>query len=269
MTWVIGASQMFGDYGIVISDIQVTVGREQFDILRKAYPVGPSLIGGFAGSVQIGFQLLESVSEFMRLPPNTPTNISWHPSFVAENWSPIARSIFEVSPVEQQNLGSQFILVGPDPVEDVIPGRAQIYICKFSWPTFEPQITRGGNSAISIGSGAMVEAYTEGIRQVMDMQSGVLQAEFRNPGGWGTSMNIAITQLIQDIPIDGISQYIHIHHIERERFNLTTNNRAQFPSIDTPNQTPTIINMPNVAQNYDDLLRMLNHLGANSYIATC
>jgi hypothetical protein len=50
MTWVIGACPLLGAYAITVSDIQVTFpdGRT-FDLVRKAYPVGPNLIGGFAG----------------------------------------------------------------------------------------------------------------------------------------------------------------------------------------------------------------------------
>ena len=31
------------------------------DMLQKAYPLGPYIIGGFAGSVKIGFELLHSL----------------------------------------------------------------------------------------------------------------------------------------------------------------------------------------------------------------
>ena len=269
MTWVIGSSQFWGHYGIVISDIQVSIGDKRFDILRKAYPVGPSMVGGFAGSVYIGFQLLQSVSEFMQLPPGTPPNSIWEPRYVAENWSPIARHIFESSPVEQKNLGSQFILVGPSPTEDVFPGRAQIYICKFSCPTFEPQITVGGNSAISIGSGQGVEEYKEGLRQAMDIQNGLLQAEVGNTGGWATAMNIVITKILQDTPIDGISPHVHLHYVERAGFKLMNNDRTIFPKVDSPNQEHTIITMPDVAHNYEELQAMINHLGADVSIASC
>src|SRR5438045_2109901 len=156
MTWVIGACPMLGAYAVTVSDVQVTFkdGRT-FDLVRKVYPVGPNIIGGFAGSAFIGFELLISLSRFLRLPKDTPESTGWHPEWVAENWAPIARNVFENAPAVQQCLESQFLFVGPDPVEDVgIPGRAMPYLCRFSSPNFAPEITRGGNSAISIGSGA-------------------------------------------------------------------------------------------------------------------
>src|SRR5688500_4344304 len=120
MTWVIGACPILGAYAITVSDIQITLGDGRtFDLVRKAYPVGPNLVGGFAGSAYIGFELLRSVAGFLRPPPGTPSNWLWSPAWVAENWAPIARSVFENAPLEQQKLGSQFIIVGPDPVENV------------------------------------------------------------------------------------------------------------------------------------------------------
>ncbi|WP_283744781.1 hypothetical protein [Sideroxydans sp. CL21] len=269
MTWVIGSSFVLGGYGIMVSDIQVTVENRRFDILRKAYPVGPSLVGGFAGSVQIGFALLRSISEFLRLPHGAPPNSAWHPPYVAENWAPIAKSVFESFSPELQEHGSQFIIVGPDPAEDVIPGRAMIYVCKFSWPTFEPQVFRGGNTAVSIGSGSMVGTYAEGITHAMGINSGLMQAEVGNTGGWGSAMNIVISQIIEDHPVEGISSHIHLHRIERDRFWLHNNDRTIFPRQDFPDEEPTIIRMPPVAQSLDELSRMLNNLEADASKACC
>jgi hypothetical protein len=68
MTWVIGASSLFG-HGAVISDIQVTFRTGQtVDLLQKAYPLGRFIVGGFSGSVLIGFRLLQSLKDMLKLP---------------------------------------------------------------------------------------------------------------------------------------------------------------------------------------------------------
>jgi hypothetical protein len=79
MTWVIGASSIF-DYGAMMSDVRVTFrdGRER-DLVQKAYPVGPYIVAGFAGSVRIGFQMLESLAKFLIVPPNAPQPGAWEP----------------------------------------------------------------------------------------------------------------------------------------------------------------------------------------------
>src|SRR5688572_5440446 len=135
MTWVIGACPPLGAYAITVSDIQVTLpGDRTFNLVRKAYPVGPHLIGGFAGSVCIGFELRRSIGGFLQVRRGAPKNFAWPPAWVAENWARIARNVFEKANEAQRKDGSQFLLAGPDPVEDVVglPGRAMPYLCKFS-----------------------------------------------------------------------------------------------------------------------------------------
>lgn len=69
MTWVIGVASLFG-HGVVISDIRVTFNNgASVDMLQKAYPVGNFMVAGFAGSVLIGFNLLNSLAKVLALPP--------------------------------------------------------------------------------------------------------------------------------------------------------------------------------------------------------
>jgi ATP-dependent protease HslVU (ClpYQ) peptidase subunit len=59
------------DYGAMMSDVRVTFsdGSER-DLVQKAYSVGPYILAGFAGSVKIGFQLIESLARFLIVPPD-------------------------------------------------------------------------------------------------------------------------------------------------------------------------------------------------------
>jgi hypothetical protein len=79
MTWVIGASSIF-DYGAMMSDVRVTFrdGSER-DLVQKAYPVGPYIVAGYAGSVRIGFQMLDSLTKFLIVPANAPQPGAWEP----------------------------------------------------------------------------------------------------------------------------------------------------------------------------------------------
>jgi hypothetical protein len=268
MTWVIGACPMLGAYAITVSDIQVTFpDGSTFDLVRKAYGIGPNLIGGFAGSVYIGFELLESVTGLLRQ-TDIPRSAGWHPTWVAESWAPIARRVFERAPPNQQASGSEFIIVGPDPVEDIgIPSRAMPYLCRFSAPRFEPEITRGGNSAVSIGSGAHVPKYVDGIKHIMDPYSmengGFLQLEVGNTGGWANGINFAISMMLDEHPVVGISQHVHTHVASREGFRIMISDRTV--NLGTPEERQ--IRMPRVAQNWEALLKMVEGLDVDAATA--
>jgi hypothetical protein len=79
MTWVVGATSFFG-YGALYSDIRVTFsdGTNE-DILQKAYPITNFIAAGFAGSVRIGFCLLQSLAESTWLPDQVESTHAWDP----------------------------------------------------------------------------------------------------------------------------------------------------------------------------------------------
>jgi hypothetical protein len=84
MTWVIGASSIWGS-GVMLSDVRVTFanGRE-VDLIKKAFPVGRFICAGFAGSVQIGFQLIDHLRKYL-LPgimAQTPQAFQRRPPYV-------------------------------------------------------------------------------------------------------------------------------------------------------------------------------------------
>lgn len=266
MTWAIGACNILGGYAAMVSDVQVTFrdGRT-VDLVRKAYPVGHFIVGAFAGSVQIGFALLQSVSDHLRLSADAPANACWAPNVVAEHWAPFARDIFDAAPVAQRDLGAQFLLVGPHPTEDGIPTRAIPYLCKLCWPTFEPEIVRNGNSALSIGSGADVSKYRDGIKDMLDPKNGLLQGEVGRTGGWATSFGHGVNLMLRDHQEPGISQHVHIHVALRGNFELGTSDKTEYPKDGPPRE----YRMPPVAQNYPQLLEMAKALKADAATATC
>jgi len=74
---------MFG-YGIGISDVRVTLeDGSQHDCLQKMYPVGRFMAMGFAGSVRIGFAMLEELSSLLGA---AGEDQMWNPNDVAEWW---------------------------------------------------------------------------------------------------------------------------------------------------------------------------------------
>ena len=258
MTWVIGAAPLLGAYAAVVSDTRVTFGDgSSADLVRKVYPIGPFLVGGFAGSVQIGFDLLASIAEYLHIPPEESAGVAWQPEYVAEHWAPIAKAVFDSAPNVQKELGSQFLLAGPHPNEDLIPGRARPYVVRLSWPLFEPEIINAG--ALGIGSGDAVQTYSEGLRDLMSVGNAAWQGEVGNTGGWALALNIAVSTMLDDHPVEGIGRHVHIHVAMRGDFKIGTNDRTVFPK-DGP---PVEIKMPLVAQNWEQLVHMASDLGAD------
>lgn len=55
MTWVFGSPTLLGS-AVCVADIQITIGDETFDCLRKLYGLNQNVVAGFAGSVKVGFE---------------------------------------------------------------------------------------------------------------------------------------------------------------------------------------------------------------------
>lgn len=257
MTWVIGASTMFG-YGTVISDICVTLPNgERRDILQKSYPVGKFIVAGFAGSVELGFMLLQNLTKFLRLPEGEE-NSAWYPDWVAEEWSPIAKKIYVHTPKELQQLGSEILMVGVSPNEDIeIPGFAKSYVSVLKSPDFFPEIIRGGNKIRSIGSGGGVDVYSNVLEDLTkDIYHPLMQIEFDSPGGWGKAIEIALSRVLENNPEPGISRHIQTFLVKRGEI-LQGNNDCD---ILHPNQEPIEIRMPPVVRGYTEFRRMVQDI---------
>jgi hypothetical protein len=153
----------------MLSDIQVTLsdGR-RIDVLRKTYPVGPFIAMGFAGSVRLGFELVESMARHLRVPQDAPRNVAWVPQLAAQTWQVEAQRVFASAPPAEQELGSQTLLVGVHPTEDIgIPGQARAYVIRMVSPSFAPGFSpRRLVSVLSIGSGSRVWEYRRAVRDL-------------------------------------------------------------------------------------------------------
>src|SRR5436309_15462126 len=64
MTWIASMASQFG-YAVCVSDIRITFtkAKKTYNGLRKVYKVTDSLGFAFAGSVSVGFKLLEDIRQ--------------------------------------------------------------------------------------------------------------------------------------------------------------------------------------------------------------
>jgi hypothetical protein len=268
MTWVIGASSLFG-YGVMLSDIRVRFpsGRTA-DIVKKAYPVGPFIVAGFAGSVLIGFKLLESLREYLVLPPEAVgQNNAWKPQWVGDNWGPMAKGLFDASPAREKRQGSQILLVGVSPDEDIgAPEFRRVYIIRFSNPGFQSGFVRKAFTVCHIGSGGGVDRYKRAIRQHFRLNASSLRAELGGPGGWAQMLGHTVDLIAVEHPVDGVSPHVHIVVCRLGGFLEGNNDRRSYPS---DGSSPIEFRMPDVATDYGEFLRKCQGIGTGAEGAIC
>jgi hypothetical protein len=179
MTWIVGRVLPWG-YAVAVSDIRVTFDNgSEVDCLQKIYEVGPSIALGFAGSVPIGFRMVERMRQLLGgLKPVQP----WEPDVVAELWPEHARKVFARFSKREQDRKCYLLMVGAHPSRD--NGFAPMtYVYRFKSPDFVPQLA-GANEIVSIGIGEAFEEYSQRLRKLDErMGFDFLQLEVGQPGG--------------------------------------------------------------------------------------
>lgn len=71
MTWVFGSPTMLGS-SVCLADVQVSIGSQTFDCLRKVYAIDRNLMAGFAGNVAVGFRMLVTLQQLVESTKSTP-----------------------------------------------------------------------------------------------------------------------------------------------------------------------------------------------------
>lgn len=258
MTWVVGASSVTG-HGLMASDVRITFGDgTELDLLRKSYRVGPYILAGFAGSVEIGLHLIGGLQEFLNV-PDIPDNFAWQPDWVAQNWFPKAAKLFEAAPSAEQDCGSQILMVGVSPDENMgVPGFQRVYVTKLSWPDFTPQHMPKGLSVCHIGSGAGVEQYEAGIADFFKFGSSAMMAGMRGgPGGWAQMIGSSIGRIVSESPVPGISPHVFVDTVALGSFWSGTNDKNTYH----PDGRKVEFRMPEVASTYADFVALCRKLG--------
>jgi len=274
MTWIVGRALPWG-YAAALSDIRVTLAdRSEVDCLQKIYPVGPFIALGFAGSVAIGFRMVERMRQQLGgLKPGQ----SWKPDVVAELWPEEARKVFARFSKWEQDLTCQLLMVGADPTRNNGDGPFAItYVYRFNSPDFVPQLA-GANEIISIGSGEVVAEYSQELRK-LDERGGFdfLQMEVGNPGGSALGLLYLISQKVEATPKPGISHHMHVCVARRGEILLGNNNQRRGEIRYDKNNLHNIVEsseedftMPHVAQSHAEFKRMLRDRGKALALATC
>lgn len=142
-------------------DVRITLpGGREVDCLQKVFVLGSSVIGGFAGSVTIGLDVLNLLArQFATAPPGT----GWDLAATNAMWLPrVIRHRFSLHPEEYRRLSAAFLIgaVSPRRTSQGLFAETKLFTYR-SGNGFEPQEVPMG-SVGSIGCGSFLEDSVRG-----------------------------------------------------------------------------------------------------------
>jgi hypothetical protein len=261
VTWVVGRTFFFG-YAASLSDIQVTVEREgqpvqTFDCLQKTYQVARNATLSFAGSVPIGFRHVEAMRSLLS---EGGATASWDPLAVTDEWPDSARRVWDASSQEEQEGGSQLMLLVAHPTENTGPiPKARCYAYRFVAPHYQTEEARG---AVSIGSGALIPEYVE-LLDRHQRNIAIVQAERAGPGGSAQMLLSSLKRLLNRRPEPGISTNLLVGLVWRERVEFSEH--CAIP-IGRPQDEGRL---PSLVTSWDELVAYLGAHGLSAVRARC
>ena len=221
MTWIIGSTALCGSASLV-SDICVTFTeadgvQRHIDCLQKIYFLGPSIIGGFSGSVRIGFDIFEILQrEFSNGPPGAALDMS----IAAQTWLPrVIRRVFLSAPGTEQRLGSSIILASAHPTKN--RGEApwawtDVHI--LSSPNFAP-VVAASREAVAIGKGSSVPAYMDAIR-ALSSDVGFVSASMSSQDIQASLLAHMVSTSISNGSVPGVSTMFQFGLITRNQYTI-------------------------------------------------
>jgi hypothetical protein len=271
---------MFG-YGFGISDICVTLGDDsEVDCLQKIHMVGRYIAAGFAGSVHIGFAMINELRKRSALPDE---RLSCDPNLVARDWPQYARAVFDGFPPEEQAGHCELLLISAHPQEhNGNPNWPRCYVHIFRSPTFEPELVPV-HTLGSIGSGSNYRPCKEVIdRFNSDNNRRMFYAQGGGTlGGMGTMIGIELTNLLLGDQPKGVSAHLHYCWVYRGKIIISTNEHVQkgrwsiIPlgsdnAPTSPSEAKTlddgsvVFGMPTIATTWEELNQLLDARGLSA-----
>jgi len=222
VTWIIGSATLFGS-AILVSDICVTFtykdgAKRRDDCLQKIYPLGRFVIGGFAGSVSIGFDTLEKLQrEFANGPPDAALDVN----MAAHTWlSRVIRRAFRDAPECEQRQGSSIILASAHPTKnrgDAPWPQTDIHI--FKSPNFDP-VVADPLEMVAIGSGNDAAAHMDAIRELRTDTGFLKAAVIDNKTGQASLLAHLVGTTLKNNPIQGVSTMFQVGVVRRGEYTI-------------------------------------------------
>lgn len=260
MTWIVGTVPPFG-YSILVSDVRVSWGDgTERDCLQKIHKVGDDFLCGFAGSVKIGFALLNALAEQLPSKQHRP------PPVLAHDWIPtLARRIFQAAPAEEKKLGCQLIIAAAHPTENLgdVPW-SRTYVWTFSQRNhFEPEAC-GADDAVGIGSGSDVSTYTTALHDARRAPF-FLQLIMHGEGAQAEYIANTMHQSALKNPKAGVSSFYQMGIVTRGQARLGDYGYTRLEADGTKRE----VRVPSVAQTYKTFQDFCRTEKLNATCAVC
>lgn len=255
MTWVIGVQTLF-ELGALVSDTRVTFrdGRT-VDLIKKGFPMARNVAAGFAGSVAIGFEMLDALATILR--PANQARAFVDPPQVSQAWAERMRIVFDRARGQEKQLGAQAILVGVSPTEGT-PGLRRVYVFRYSAPELLPRRIRNGFDVTSIGSGSAARPYKQALRQLLTgRDSGLYRLIPFGLESWAMGLSMGMNFTAARHPVSSVST---------ELYTLAFTLDRMVDGIARPEGAPAL---PRVATDYGEFVRLARGLGAEAGGAVC
>ena len=259
VTWIVGVPSPFG-HAMLVSDVCVTFpGRRDretkyVDCLQKVYPLARFVLGGFSGSVRIGFEMLGQFSKRLnKLSAQNGVDID-----VAANiWLPrMARHIFGSSDEREKVLGCSIILAWVHPTRDR-PALSSpwSYVHVFSSPRFSPS-KAAEVGALSIGSGARVSEYVNTVMEICQEHQ-FLRWSLERDKMDATFLSAVLRDRLEKSPSPGISHFFQMAVVTRGPWSIGNNERLAV----LPDGTKMEEQFPPIARSYGEFVKICKSRG--------
>jgi len=241
-------------FGIMVSDICVSLANgDQLDCLQKIHAVGPGTALGFAGSVSIGFAMVDALRDALTSPAADALNNidGWWPKLAAEVFAAADHgakaddcALMLMFSVPSESGSSPW----PRTVGNIL--RAPSF-------AFEPL---AGMAPAAIGSGAHVSSCIDALRRIAEDRNadGLLKSLLVGPGAMASAIGLDFTRTLQEDLPPGISPHLHVCIVASGRVNISPFDYRTFEK----DGSTVDFKMPPVARSLSELVTLLGQNAA-------
>lgn len=284
MTWIVGAPTMWGT-ACAFRCSGHALERHRDRLSSKDLPVGQFIAAGFAGSVRIGFAMVETLQQLLY---TGDSSRAWDPIAVSEWWPEDARRVFGQFSVEEQALQTHLMLISTHPTEPTDTPWPRAFVHLFRSPDFLPgPIAVHKLGAIGSGNGiAQCKAEIERLSNDHDAMFSIEKGEQGVHGGMGTRLGFNLTTILKRVQPNGVSSHLHYCWVYRGEIIIKANDhaskgawtafesgsgygrhRSDNPPPATSNQNDegwSVFAMPTIASSWDQLVSLIEATQASA-----